>query len=175
MANIKEFTLGFEVGATTYFTVQRRADGYLLDDADGAFRSPPVTDFSLALADNSFQPGLYEATEARTSWTDGAYLVCFYLQLGGSPAPTTDPMLASKGMTMLDDTEVAGDGNTTVTVNDSSVRNVTESDADLAELKKLVKAILHDNKMVLDKVEAMKGAVNGHPGEKEGRSPRSRS
>lgn len=178
MAATKSFSLGFEAGLTVYLTVERQADGYLMDDADGAFKVPPVTDFFLAMTPNAQQGSLYEAEEARVAWTDGVYIVCFYLQLGGTPAPSTDPMVASKDMTLLDDVEVAGGGgDTSVTVNDSSTHTSTTTDADLADIKKLVKAILHDNKMVLDMVQKMKGNnyANGTAGQKEGRNARGRA
>ncbi len=174
MAATKTFTLGFEAGLTVYLTVERQADGFLMDDADGAFKVPPVTDFFKSMTANAQQGSLYEASEARVAWTDGVYIVCFYLQVGGSPAPSTDPMVASKDMTLLDDVEVSGGGGTSVTVNDSSTHTTTTTDADLADIKKLVKAILHDNKMVLDIVQKMKGSLyaNGNSGKEKGSNAR---
>jgi hypothetical protein len=175
MANAKLFSLGFEPGATAYLSVQRKADGYLMDDADGAFKVSPVADFAKSMTANSDQPSLYEASEARVAWSDGVYIVCFYLQLGGSPAPTTDPMIASKEMTLLDDEEVSGGGGGSTVINDSSVTNNSTTDADLADIRKLVKAILHDNKMILDKVGAMKGVLDArNAAEKEAGSSRRR-
>jgi hypothetical protein len=176
MANAKEFSLGFEAGANVYLSVQRKADGYLMDDADGAFKVSPVADFALSMTANADQPSLYEASEARVAWSDGVYIVCFYLRLGGAPAPTTDPMIASQEMTLLDDEEVSGGGGGSTTINDSSVTNNSTTDADLADIRKLVKAILHDNKMILDKVGTMKGVLDArsNAGQKEAGTSRRR-
>lgn len=159
MASTKRFSLGFEAGLTVYLTAKRKADSYLLDDADGVFRAAPA-DFAVAMSADGAQPALYVKEEARTSWQDGDYLIAFYLQVGGSPAPTTDPLIASNELTLEDDAEVVAGGNST-----SSVTNITTTttgggsgSASTATLEKLVRALLHDNKMVLDAVENLKGS-----------------
>lgn len=167
MANSKRFSLGFEAGLTVYLTVQRKADSYLLDDADGVFRASPVADFAVAMTADADQPALYEKEEARTSWQDGVHLVGYYLQLGGSPAPSTDPLIASGEMTMEDDQEqTSGDIISSVT-NLNTTSTGTGTTGSLATIEKLVRAILHDNKMVLDVVEDMKGKYgNGSSAQK---------
>ncbi len=173
MANAKEFSLGYEAGATVYLTVQRKEDGYLMDDADGAFKVPPVSDFALAMNGNAVQPSLYEIAEDRVAWTDGIYIVCFYRQLGVDPAPTADIMIASKDMTLVDDAEVSDSGDTTI---NTSSTTTTTTDQALVDITKLVKAMLHDNKMVLDKFRAAKGGFYGDSNsrEKEGGASRRR-
>lgn len=164
MANSKRFSLGFEAGLTVYLTALRKADAYLLDDADGIFRASPVSDFAIAMAANADQPALYEKTEARTSWQDGVYLISFYLQIGGSPAPTTDPMVASAEITMEDDEEqTSGDIISSVT-NLNTLTAASSASGSTATLEKLVRALLHDNKMVLDAVEDLKGSYGSRIG-----------
>lgn len=172
MANAKEFSLGYEAGPTVYLTVQRKQDGYLLDDADGVFRIPPVADFAVAMTPDAEQPAVFEVSEARTSWQDGLYLVAFYEQLDASPDPSTDLLVASVEVSLADDAiQTDADIISSVT-NISTTVNGSGAAGDTAELMKLVKAILHDNKMVLDTVEFLKGQSNGnrasHRSEKAG-------
>jgi len=69
--------------------VKRLSDGFLLNDADGSFSAAPADPY-FSLPQDAALKGIYTATEARTAWTDGEYLIAYYAQLGGSPAPTTD-------------------------------------------------------------------------------------
>lgn len=78
-------------GATVYAVVRREADGFRMNDADGSFASNPADPY-LALAEDAVIAGLYEVSESRTVWPNGAYMVFLYDQAGGSPAPASDTL-----------------------------------------------------------------------------------
>lgn len=106
MANTKKIQAPHSAtGKTVYAIVKRESDGYILNDADGAFAAAPADPY-LALAEHGTIKGLYEASEARTVWTNGKYTVMAYEQAGGSPAPTTDTKAASGEMKVESDIEV---------------------------------------------------------------------
>jgi hypothetical protein len=106
MANTKKISLFHSAtGKTVYCLVRRAADGYRLNDADGAFAAAPADPY-LSLAEDAIIKGLYEASESRTVWADGKYEIFVYEQAGGSPAPASDKMIGSGEMYITSDTEV---------------------------------------------------------------------
>jgi hypothetical protein len=83
------FTLS-TTAANIYAVVRRLSDSYLLDDADGVFKTGTPADPYISLTENAVEKGVYEVSETRTVWTDGRYRVTFYKRVGGAPAPVTD-------------------------------------------------------------------------------------
>ena len=105
MANAKKISLFHSsTAATVYCIVRRASDGYLLNDADGAFAAAPADPY-LALAEDATIKGLYEVSESRTAWAAGKYEVFVYAQAGGSPAPASDTMIGAGEMQIDADTE----------------------------------------------------------------------
>lgn len=94
-----------ETGKTVYAIVRREADGYRLNDADGAFALAPADPY-LSLTEDTVIKGRYEKSEARTVWTDGRYTVAVYKQAGGSPAPASDTIVGSGELAIENDLEV---------------------------------------------------------------------
>ena len=93
MAEIKKISIANgETGLTTYAIVRREADSYRLNDADGSFAAAPADPY-LSLTEDSVIKGLYEVSESRAVWDNGAYLICVYEQSGGSPAPASDNII----------------------------------------------------------------------------------
>lgn len=106
MANSKKIITDWsETGKTIYCIVRREVDGYLLNDAVGAFATAPADPY-LTLTEHATIKGRYEASEARSSWTDGRYTVAVYKQAGGSPAPASDTIIGSGELTIENDLEV---------------------------------------------------------------------
>jgi hypothetical protein len=106
MANAKKIISDWsETGKTVYSIVRREGDGYLLDDADGAFTMAPADPY-LSLPEHSTIKGRYEASESRTVWIDGRYTVAIYKQAGGSPAPASDTIVGSGELAIENDLEV---------------------------------------------------------------------
>ncbi len=100
MANVKKLgTVKIATGATVYCIIRREVDGYLLDDADGAFANAPADPFNEMTEDGTIK-GLYEISESRTAWEPGWYTVYFYAQAGGSPVPVDDA-LAGEALNLL--------------------------------------------------------------------------
>lgn len=107
MANTKKLTIDWqETAKTVYAIVRREADGYRLNDADGAFASAPADPY-VSLTEDSVIKGRYEKSESRTVWTDGRYSVAVYKQAGGSPSPVADTIIGSGEMSIVSDTETA--------------------------------------------------------------------
>lgn len=105
----KKITLDWsETAKTVYAIIRREADGYRMNDADGTFAAAP-TDPYLSLVEDSVIKGRYEASEARTVWTNGRYTFAVYKQAGGSPAPVSDTIIGTGEMWIVSDAEVAID------------------------------------------------------------------
>jgi hypothetical protein len=105
----KEIKIGYtETGITAYCIIKREADGFLLDDADGAFVNAPADPY-LSLSEHGTIKGLYEVSESRTVWNDGRYSILAYKQSGGSPVPASDFIIGNGDMYALDDAEVVLD------------------------------------------------------------------
>ena len=95
MANVKKIFVDYsETGATVYGIVRRETDSYRLNDADGTFALAPADPY-LALSEDSVIKGKYEVSESRQTWNDGKYISSIYKQIGGSPAPVNDTIIAS--------------------------------------------------------------------------------
>lgn len=105
MPNPKKIQTPYVTGKTVYAIIRREVDGYFLNDADGGFATAPVDPY-LALTEHATMKGLYETSESRMTWTDGRYIVLAYEQAGGSPAPTSDTVIASGEMKVGGDVEV---------------------------------------------------------------------
>ncbi len=106
MPNTKKITHPWgETGLTLYCVIRREADGYLLNDADGAFANAPADPY-IAMTEDGTLKGLYEKSEARAAWNDGVYTVMVYSQAGASPAPASDTVIGSGEFYIDTDTEV---------------------------------------------------------------------
>lgn len=106
MPNTKKITHPWgETGLTLYCVIRREADGYLLNDADGAFANAPADPY-VAMTEDGTLKGLYEKSEARAAWNDGVYTVMVYSQAGASPAPASDTVIGSGEFYIDTDTEV---------------------------------------------------------------------
>jgi hypothetical protein len=106
MANTKKIIADyFETGATLYCIIRRELDDYLLNDADGAFAAAPADPY-VSMTENSTIKKRYELSESRTAWNDGVYGLIVYKQVGGSPAPVSDTLVASGDMVIDNDEEV---------------------------------------------------------------------
>ena len=78
MPNAKKlFTVKVASEKTVYGIVRREADGFFLNNADGAFAAAPANK-NLAFSENPSVPGLYEVSESRAAWNDGRYKVFIY-------------------------------------------------------------------------------------------------
>jgi hypothetical protein len=109
MANVKKITADYSAtGLTVYAIVRREADGYRLNDADGAFASAPADPF-LSLVEDSVIKGRYEVSESRTAWNDGLYTIVVYKQAGGSPSPVADTIIGTGEMYIKSDLEILFD------------------------------------------------------------------
>lgn len=105
MAATKTILALSDTGQTLYAIIRRGADGFFLNDADGAFAAAPA-DRYLSLAEDATVKGFYSVAENRTIWDDGSYAILLYSQTGGSPATASDFPLAEAEMAIEDDTEV---------------------------------------------------------------------
>jgi len=106
MPNTKKITHPWgETGLTLYCVIRREADGYLLNDDDGAFANAPADPY-IAMTEDGTLKGLYEKSEARAAWDDGVYTVMVYSQAGASPAPASDTVIGSGEFYIDTDTEV---------------------------------------------------------------------
>ena len=93
MPNVKKFTANHgQTGQTVYCIIEREADNFLLNDADGTFGAAPADPYS-PMAEHSVIKGRYILSESGTVWNDGWYNIAVYLQVGGSPAPAADTMI----------------------------------------------------------------------------------
>ena len=90
---------------TLYFIERREADGYLLNDADGAFAAAPADPY-VSLTQHATIKGLFEQSESRVAFTDGLYTKIIYKQAGGSPSPVADTVLEIQRRLVVNDTEV---------------------------------------------------------------------
>lgn len=106
MAATKTILAFSDTGQTLYAVVRRGADGYLLNDADGAFAAAPADPY-LSFVESSTLKGLYSIAENRTAWDDGDYEVLVYSQTGGSPATAADFPIGISEMVMEDDSEIS--------------------------------------------------------------------
>lgn len=97
-----------ETALTSYVMVERRADGYLLDDDNGTFTNTPV-DPHVPATEDATRKGMYQLDESRTVWNNGEYVFTFYKQTGGSPAPVSDTIIGTGELWILSDAEVVVD------------------------------------------------------------------
>ena len=109
MANVKKIIAPWsETAITTYAIVRREVDGFLLNDADGAFANAPVDPY-VSLAEHGTLKGIYELSESRTVWNDGRYTATVYKQAGGSPVPASDRIIGTADTYIASDLEVVVD------------------------------------------------------------------
>jgi hypothetical protein len=99
---------------TVYGIVTREADGYQLNDADGAFAAAPADPYH-EFTEDSVIKGKYAFSEVRTAWDSGTYTITVYSQAGGSPAPVSDFTLAVGKLVL------SGDRSTDVGVNETII------------------------------------------------------
>ena len=93
-------------GLTLYAIIERDADGYLLDDADGSFAAAPADPY-VALTEHATVKRTYRKDESRLPWLDGAYNVWVYEQAGGSPSPVADSLVVSLRLYVRNDQVVS--------------------------------------------------------------------
>ena len=109
MANAKKIISDWsETAKTVYCIIRREADSYLLNSVDGTFGAAPANPY-LTLTENATIKGRYEASEARTVWTDGRYTIAVYKQAGASPAPVSDTVIGTGEMDIISDAEIYPD------------------------------------------------------------------
>jgi hypothetical protein len=110
MANVKKITQFYgATGITAYCIVRRDVDGFLLNDADGAFANAPADPF-VAMTEDGTIKGMYEKSESRAAWDNGSYTAIVYKQAGGSPVPASDFVIGGGAMQILSDLEVKQTG-----------------------------------------------------------------
>lgn len=102
MALVKQISVTTLTGNTIYLMVKRISDGYYLDDSNGSFAVSPADPY-VSTSEDSIMKGLYSKSESRTVWTDGFYDAVAYKQVGGSPAPVSDTIVASGGIQIASD------------------------------------------------------------------------
>lgn len=103
MANVKKLsTAKIVTGSTVYCIIRREVDGYLLNDADGAFANAPADPYDELTEDGTIK-GLFEISESRTAWEPGYYKVFFFKQSGGGPAPASDTLEDSLDLIVVGD------------------------------------------------------------------------
>lgn len=106
MANVKKIThLWNATALTLYCIIRREADGYLLNDADGAYASAPADPY-ISMAEDATIKGMYELSESRAAWDDGKYSIVVYRQAGVSPVPASDIIIGGGIMEIKTDAEV---------------------------------------------------------------------
>lgn len=99
MANIKKAILPYSItGVLVQVEITREADGFLLDDTDGAFADAPADSLVDTTENGS---GVYELEEDRTVWDDGKYIVAGYV------STDLDTIIAIGKIEILDDVEIA--------------------------------------------------------------------
>lgn len=108
----KRFVVDAATGGTVYGIVTREADGYRLNDADGAFASAPADPYQ-EFTEDTVVKGRYVYSESRAAWNSGTYTITVYVQAGGSPAPASDTV-AGIGVLVL-----SGDRSTDVGVSET--------------------------------------------------------
>lgn len=121
----KRFVVDAATGGTVYGIVTREADGYRLNDADGAFAAAPADPYQ-EFAEDTVVKGRYVYSESRAAWNSGTYTITVYIQAGGSPAPASDTV-AGIGVLVL-----SGDRSTDVGVSETILEYALAS---LAEVK----------------------------------------
>lgn len=102
MAAAKKLSVFRATGATVYAIVRREADSFRLNDADGSFAVAPADPY-LVLVEDAVVKGLYEVSESRTVWSNGAYMAFFYAQAGGSPSPVADTLFDKQALYINND------------------------------------------------------------------------
>lgn len=102
MAKEKLFELPYATqGKTTiYGIIMQRSTGFYLDDATGLFASDPA-DRYMAAVEHAILKGLYQISESRSAWHDGAYICVWYDQIGDTPNPETDLFLGTTLMQVV--------------------------------------------------------------------------
>jgi hypothetical protein len=107
MANVKRISADYGVTAhTVYVIIRREVDKYLLNDADGSFGAAPADPF-VSLTEDGTIKGRYEKDESRAVWNNGDYDIVAYRQVGGSPSPVADTMVAVGTMSIMNDLELS--------------------------------------------------------------------
>jgi hypothetical protein len=122
MATKKITHLWNATGLTVYCVIRREADGFLLNDADGAFSAAPADPY-IAMTEHATLNGVYEASEARAAWSNGLYTVIIYRQTGGAPAPVSDIAIGCGQIQIAADAEVIQSGDSYSVVNHATHGN----------------------------------------------------
>jgi hypothetical protein len=117
----KTITIGYVTGKTVYCMIRKDSNGYLLNDADGAFANAPADPYIL-LTEHATLKGMYTLVESRVAWADGIYTVAVY-STTGSPSPAADSLIGLSEATISDD-YLTGTG-TNVLDEDLSIHTIT--------------------------------------------------
>lgn len=121
MANVKKIIVPWSAtGIIVYGIIRREVDGYLLNDADGAFANAPADPY-VTIAEHGTIKGQYELSESRTVWTDGRYTIVAYKQTSGSPSPVADTIIGAGDMHIVSDLEVVADASVSTRAVESTV------------------------------------------------------
>jgi len=65
----KSFYAQFPTGSTVYGIIKKLSNGYLLDDADGAFAAAPADPY-VSFTEDSVLKSFYALSESRAVWAD---------------------------------------------------------------------------------------------------------
>lgn len=142
MANAKTFYASFPTGNTIYGIIRRLSDGYLLNDADGAFANTPADPY-ISFTEDSTIKSLYSLSESRAAWDDGSYRCYMYKQAGGSPAPVSDLLVGIQYMYTKSDTEVVVENEVDVgAVKGIGVTSVDDFKADVSGIEAVTERLL---------------------------------
>lgn len=139
MANIKLFFTHDDTGESVYGIIERMADNYLLNDADGSFAITPADPY-IAFSEHSVIKGEYSLSESRTTWNNGLYKCTMYEQAGGSPIPASDIVLAyqliyiDNDLEVINEAEVKGLNGDAMRGTDSAALATVCTEARLSEL-----------------------------------------
>jgi hypothetical protein len=109
MANAKLITASASTGQTCYAIVRRDSDGYLLEASSGVFDTGlTATQAGNLLTEDSLIKGLYETTEDREVWANGAYTYIAYVEASsGTINPVTDTLIGIERVYFAQDIELS--------------------------------------------------------------------
>lgn len=142
-------------GKTIYCTVKYQADDTVLDNDDGTFKAfGSVTTLENPLTADANQTRLYEFSENRAVWSDGEYIVLFYLQAGGSPAIATDKIISAAVINIDTDVATFRPYHTSQGVWQNAVRTITSVDQTITGI---TVAALPDIDSLLSELEIFRG------------------
>jgi hypothetical protein len=136
----KKFTVEYgATGIAAYLIIRQESSSNVYDEDDGTFQAyGDAVDQFVQLTEDTNIKGVYEATIASANtFSDGKYLIVCYRQVGGSPVPASDTVIAQGLYSVYDnviyedeagDIWAYGDRNLTPTVVDPSGLTAIDED-----------------------------------------------